>query len=65
MPPDTVVLDQFVLTAYVPKNLPDGEADRARRALNRRQFRRRVLAAARRARDRDPALAPVTLTLTR
>ena len=60
-----VLLDAFLLQFAVPKNLPDAAVGAARRVLDRRSFRTRLLRAAEEVVRRHPELARIALTLTR
>ncbi len=61
----TILLDVFQLTLSVPKDRPDAEIDAMRRILDRKGFRRKLLAAAQAVIRDHPELARITLTLTR
>ena len=60
-----VLLDAFLLQISVPKSLPDAEVAAARRVLDRRSFRKRLLRVIEEVVRRHPELARIALTLTR
>ena len=60
-----VLLDAFLLQTSVQKTLPDAEVAAARRVLDRRSFRKRLLRATVGVVRRHPELARLALTLTR
>ena len=60
-----VLLDAFLLQITVPKTLPDAEVTAARRVLDRRSFRKRLLRVIEEVVRRHPELARIKLTLTR
>ena len=60
-----VLLDAFLLQLAVPKDLPDAAVGAARRVLDRRSFRKRLLRAIGEIVRQHPELARIGLTLTR
>ena len=61
----TIPLDVFLLTLSVPKDRPDAEIEAARRVLDRKSFRRKLLRAAEEVFREHPELASIALTLSR
>ena len=61
----TILLDVFLLTLSVPKDRPDAEVAAARRILDRKSFRKKLLKAAEAVFRAHPELASVNLTLSR
>ena len=61
----TILLDVFLLTLSVPKDRPDAEIEAARRVLDRKSFRRKLLRAAEEVFREHPELASIALTLSR
>ncbi len=60
-----VVLDEFHVTVLVPAGLADREVRSARRILGRPAFRARLARTVRRLVARHPALAVVTVRVSR
>ncbi len=60
-----VLLDVFLLILSVPEERPDAEIAAARRVLDRRTFRRKLLRAAEAVVREHPKLKAVVLTLSR
>ena len=59
------LLDVFLLSLSVPKDIPDAEIAAARRVLDRRSFRKKLLRAVEAIFREHPELAAVALALTR
>ena len=61
----TLVADELHLTVRMPADLPAGEAEAVRRTLADRAFVDRIEAAIQAAVREFPALAPITVTVSR
>ncbi len=60
-----IVLEEFHLTVYAPRGLPDGEYDAMRQALDDPPLHARLRRAARHVLRRHPALKKVKARLSR
>ena len=60
-----LVIEEFHLTVFVSRDLPDPEADAVRQALGDAAFEARLRRAVRRAFRRFPALAKAKVRLSR
>jgi len=60
-----ILLEEFHLTVFVPRRLPEADCDALSRALSRSRLRRQLRRAARRVLRRYPSLRRVRLTLSR
>ena len=61
----SILLDVFLLQLSVPKDRPDAEVAAARRILDRKSFRKRLLRAAEAVFRQHPEFARIALTLSR
>ena len=60
-----VLREEFHLTVYAPRGLPEPEYEEIRRTLDGEDFRARVRRAVYRIVRREPALSKVRVTMTR
>ena len=63
--PKAILIDEFHLTVYVPRALPEPEYDRIRQILDTSRFQRQLREAIREVVRQHPALGRVRVTVTR
>lgn len=63
--PDSVTLDEFLLTLSIPRDLPDAEVTPIRRTLHRRRFSKRLQNLVSEFLQQFPTLAVVSVTVSR
>jgi hypothetical protein len=60
----SILIEEFHVSVFVPRNLPDTECARIRRILNGRRFGTRLRRAIQGVVHRHPVLSKIRITLT-